>query len=271
MRKALAVLALVLGAEGPLAAQTADDFPPLTRDFAAAAIQKAIGCPVDVLVLSVEADDPDEKPASRTVVFRLPESGTGDLAVGFDWEWQFSEGMEGDWSDPPGTWRAASAATPVRPLDSEETRKVRRAVEEMRTIATAVEAFGVDYELYPPAGTGLWKRLVPTYIRRFPVKDPWGNAYRYETGPKRDHYVLSSSGGEEFSRLPESYFREVAATGLGPSLPGRPAGPSEIVYSDGVFLLAPLPEADGLAFLPGFHPCASAVGGAPEAAGPDVE
>lgn len=133
--------------------------------------------------------------------------------------------LEGEWSEPPGTWKVASAATPVRPLDSEETRKVRRTVEEMRWIATAVEAFAVDCEFYPPAGTGLWKRLVPTCLRRFPTKDPWGNAYRYETGPKRDHYVLSSSGGEEFSRLPESYFREVAETGPGATVPGSLAGP----------------------------------------------
>jgi hypothetical protein len=83
----------------------------------------------------------------------------------------------------------------------------------MRTIATAVEAFAVDWEVYPPAGTELWKRLVPTYLRRFPAKDPWGKAYRYETGPERDHYDLASSGGEESSRLPESYLREVAANG----------------------------------------------------------
>ncbi len=272
MRRALPVLALLLGAEGPLAAQTADDFPPLTRDFAAEAIRKAIGCPVDVLVLSVEAEEPVEKPAFRTVLFRLPESGTADLGVEFFWEWQFPIAMETEWSEPPGAWRAASAANPVRPLDSEETRKVRRAVEEMRGIATAVEAFAVDYELYPLAGTGLWKRLVPTYLRRFPVKDPWGNAYRYETGPKRDHYVLSSSGGEEFSRLPESYFREVAATGAGPSVPERPAGPSEIVYSDGTFLLVPFPQGrDGLAFLPGVPPCATPGGGEPEEAEPEIE
>ena len=148
---------------------------------------------------------------------------------------------------------------------------MRRAVGEMRTIATAVEAFAVDWELYPPAGTGLWKRLVPTYLRRFPMKDPWGNAYRYETGPKRDHYVLASSGEEEFSRLPESYFREVAATGLESSATGRLAGPSEIVYSDGTFLRLPFPEGgEGMAFLPDLHPCASPGGGAPEAAEPGV-
>ena len=269
MRRALPVLVLVLGTEGPLAAQTADDFPSLTREFAAAQIRKAIGCPVDVLVLSVEADEPAEKPASRTVVFRLPESGTVDLGVGFDWEWQLPNAVEGEWSEPPGRWKVASAASPVREPDDEETRKVRRAVGEMRTIATAVEAFAVDWEVYPPAGTGLWKRLVPTYLRRFPARDPWGNAYRYETGPERDHYVLASSGGEEFSRLPESYFREVAATGLESSATGRLAGPSEFVYSDGTFLRLPFPESvEGMAFLPDLHPCASPGGGAPEAAEP---
>ena len=271
MRRALPFLVLVLGVEGPLAAQTPDDFPSLTREFAAAEIRKAIGCPVDVLVLSVEVDDPAEKPASRTVTFRLPGFGAANLSVQFDWEWELPETGDGEWSEPPGRWRVESAASPVREPDDEETRKVRRAVGEMRTIATAVEAFAVDYELYPPAGTGLWKRLVPTYLRRFPAKDPWGNAYRYETGPERDHYVLASSGGKEFSRLPESYFREVAAKGLESSVPGRPAGPSELVFSDGTFLLQPFPEGEeGLSFLPGVHPCASPGGGAPEAAEPAI-
>lgn len=269
MRRALPFLVLVLGAEGPLGAQTADDFPSLTREFAATAIQKEIGCPVEVLVFSVDVDDPAEKPASRTVIFRSPEFGTADLSVRFDWEWELPQTGDGEWSEPPGRWRVASAASPVREPDDEETRKVRRALGEMRTIAVAVEAFAVDWEVYPPAGTGLWKRLVPTYLRRFPTKDPWGNAYRYDTGPQRDHYVLASSGGQEFSRLPESYFREVAATGLESSATGRLAGPYELVYSDGTFLRQPFPEGgEGKAFLPGQHPCASPGGGAPEAAEP---
>ncbi|MFN7989659.1 MAG: hypothetical protein U0529_19455 [Thermoanaerobaculia bacterium] len=256
MRRALPVLALVLGAEGPLAAQSVDDFPPLTRTFAAAAIRKEIGCAVDVLVLSVEPDEPAERPDSRTVTFRLPGSETADLRTRFEWEWRLPEAMDEEWNEPPGTWKVASSASPVRPPDDEETRKLRRAVEELRTIAVAVEAFAVDHEVYPPSGAGFWKRLVPTYIRRFPTKDPWGNAWRYETGPVRDHYVLASAGSEAFSRLPESYFHGLAMSGVDPFAAGVLAGPSELVFSDGVFLLRPFPELEeGTAFLPDLRPC----------------
>ncbi|HYN42762.1 MAG TPA: type II secretion system protein GspG [Thermoanaerobaculia bacterium] len=256
MRSTISALVLVVGATSPVAAQSEEDFPLLSRSLAVAAIQKQIGCPVDVLVLSVEADDPDERPDSRTVTFRLAGRSPVRLDVRFEWEWQFPEDGNTDWQEPPGAWRVASVAREAREREAGAIRRERKAVDDVRTIAVAVEAYAIDHDVYPLSGAGLWRRLVPTYLRRFPAKDPWGNPYRYETGTERNHYVLSTTGEDTFSRLPEWYFRQVAETGLeAPGLLQRP-GPSEIVFSDGAFLVSPIPEGPGgSAFLPNASPC----------------
>ena len=110
MRSTLSVLVLVVGATGRVAAQSEEDFPLLSPGLAVVAIQKQVGCPVDVLVLSVEADDPDERPDSRTVTFRLAGMGAVRLDVRFEWEWQFPEDEDTEWQEPPGLWRVASVA-----------------------------------------------------------------------------------------------------------------------------------------------------------------
>ncbi len=263
MRRAAAILALSFSVvpASALHGQSADDFPPLTFDTAAAALVGRIGCPVDLLVLSVVAEDPDDEPGSRTVVFRVPGLVPDDLEVKFDWTWSmdFGEGpaAEPD-GEPRGEWRIASRAGPSHARTKETVRRLRKAMQEIRTIATAVEAYAVDYGLYPPSGGRLWSRVVPVYLRRFPVEDPWGRPYRYETGPSREHYVLSSAGERELSRLPESLVLRLAEAGPGPAEhEAGTAEPDELLYSDGVFLSTPPfdPDPSSGEFLPGVRPC----------------
>lgn len=264
MRRAAAVLVLSFAVvpAPALQGQAADDFPPLTVDAAAAALMGRIGCPVDLLVLSVVAEDPNEEPDSRTVAFRVPALVPDDLEVKFDWTWSMDFGgdpaAEPDGA-PRGEWRIASRADSSDARTKETVRRLRKAMQEIRTIATAVEAYAVDYGVYPPSGGRLWSRVVPVYLRRFPVEDPWGRPYRYETGPSREHYVLSSAGERELSRLPESLVHRLAEAGPGPA--EREAGtvdPGELVFSDGAFLSTPLPDSDPSSgdFLPGVRPCA---------------
>jgi len=263
MRKAAAVLALSFAVvpAPALRGQSADDFPPLTVDAAAAGLMGRIGCPVDLLVLSVAAEDPDEEPDSRTVLFRVPALVPDDLEVKFDWTWSMDLGgdpaAEPD-GEPRGEWRIVSRAGPSHPRTREAARRLRKAMQEIRTIATAIEAYAVDYGVYPPSGGRLWSRVVPVYLRRFPVEDPWGRPYRYETGPSREHYVLSSAGERELSRLPESLVRRLADVGPDPAeVESGSVASDEIVYSDGVFLSTPLfdPDPSGGDFLPGVQPC----------------
>ncbi len=263
MRRAAAALALsfVVVPAPALHGQSADDFPPLTVDAAAAALTGRIGCPVDLLVLSVVAADPDEEPGSRTVVFRVPALVPDDLEVKFDWTW--SRHFDGDPAaepdgEPRGEWRIASRAGPSHARTKETVRRFRKAMQEIRTIATAVEAYAVDYGLYPPSGGRLWSRVVPVYLRRFPVEDPWGRPYRYETGSSREHYVISSAGERELSRLPESLVHRLAEAGPGPAEREAITFESdELLYADGSFLSTPMPDPDASSgdFLPGVRPC----------------
>lgn len=263
MRRATAVLALSFAfVPAPaLRGQSADDFPPLTVDAAATALRGRVGCPVDLLVLSVVAEKPNEEPDSRTVVFRVPGLIPDDLEVQFDWSWSVAfdgdPGTEPD-GEPRGEWQIASRAGPRHAQETEDVRRFRRAMDEMRTIATAVAAYAVDYGVYPPSSGRLWPRVVPVYLRRFPVKDPWGRPYRYETGPSREHDVLVSAGEREFSRLPESCVRRLAETGPGPAEDEAEGVVSdELVFSDGTFLSTPLPDTgpSSEGFLPGVRPC----------------
>ncbi len=269
MRRAAAVLALSLAVvpAASLRGQSADDFPPLTSDAAATALRGRIGCPVDLLVLSVVAEEPNEEPSSRTVVFRVPAVVPNDLEVKFDWKWSFDLGGEpGAEPDgvPKGEWQIASRAGPSRERTPEEARRLRKAMEEIRTIAVAVEAYAVDYNVYPPSSGRLWSRVVPVYLRRFPVEDPWGRPYRYETGPNREHYVLTSSGERELSRLPEALVRRLAEAGPFPAeVEGGSVDSDELVFSDGAFLSTPLPVPGSSSggFLPGVRLCPVRPGG----------
>lgn len=261
-RDALALaLSLAVVPAPALVGQSVDDFPPLTPDAAAAALQKRIGCPVDLLVLSVVAEEPDEEPGSRKVAFRLPVAAPDDLEVLFEWAWSVEGNAESEGepaNEPSGEWRIASRAGPRHERTSGEVGRIRKAMGEIRTIATSVEAYAVDYGVYPPSGRSLWTRVVPIYLRRYPAKDPWGRPYRYETGPGREHYVLSSAGEREVSRVPKSYLRRLAEAGPDAADVERGSvDPDELVYSDGAFLSYPLtaaPLADGV-LLPGVQLC----------------
>ena len=84
----------------------------------------------------------------------------------------------------------------------------KRTMADMRSVATAIEAYNVDNNTYPPAacppdafttyGTALGatslSALVPNYISRLPVNDGWGNAYLYNIAPGGTQYNLVSLG-----------------------------------------------------------------------------
>ena len=71
----------------------------------------------------------------------------------------------------------------------------KRTMSDIRTIATAVEAYGTDEEKYPP-DSELKKVLEPTYIKELPAKDGWGNAYFYMASPDGTHYRIASAGSD---------------------------------------------------------------------------
>jgi hypothetical protein len=71
----------------------------------------------------------------------------------------------------------------------------KRTMSDIRSIATAVEAFSTDQNKYPQASE-LKKALEPTYMKELPVKDGWGNDYFYVASPDGEHYRIASAGSD---------------------------------------------------------------------------
>jgi len=85
----------------------------------------------------------------------------------------------------------------------------KKSMADMRSIATAVESYAVDYNIYPSAtcepglyttGTALslntnsFALLQPSYIARVPFTDGWGTFFRYATPAADDQYRIESLG-----------------------------------------------------------------------------
>jgi hypothetical protein len=84
----------------------------------------------------------------------------------------------------------------------------RQAMADLREIATSCQSYAVDNNHFPAVGwlngsslhwvnaTGLSKFLVPDYIRRVPVTDPWGHEYRYAIGADEKSFALICTGSD---------------------------------------------------------------------------
>lgn len=80
----------------------------------------------------------------------------------------------------------------------------KRTMADMRSIATAVEAYATDYNRYPEADSmeELSRLISPTYLRNLPAKDGWGTGFRYlawKEDPQDEsaqNYRIASAGKE---------------------------------------------------------------------------
>ncbi len=71
----------------------------------------------------------------------------------------------------------------------------KRTMADMRTVATAVGAYGTDNAFYPRALTdiqGLAAYISPIYIKTFPSRDGWGGVYWFVTDAAGSNYTLVS-------------------------------------------------------------------------------
>jgi hypothetical protein len=109
---------------------------------------------------------------------------------------------------------------------------------DIRTIATASEAYATDENHYPKATTmeELRKLLEPIYVRTLPLKDAWGHDYVYRVSPDGQHYRIVSGGADGHID-----FTNETIVDIPQNAPIRPSkSPDEdIVYQDGQFLQAP--------------------------------
>ena len=104
----------------------------------------------------------------------------------------------------------------------------KRSIADMRTIATACEAYAVDYRHYPLAITSLDELATvstPAYLKRTPTLDGWRVPFQVTTAADGTAYEIVSFGRDK--------------------LPGdRPGGPTsdfdcDLVYRNGMFVQWP--------------------------------
>ena len=123
-------------------------------------------------------------------------------------------------------------------LNAVQRGKQKRTMSDMRALATAIESYAVDNNVYPAAtacATGVFtttsvtltsssfSNLSPTYIAQAPRLDGWGTFYRY--GSTASSYVVSSGGRD----------KTVAAAVCGTTTNFN----DDIYYSNGTFIQWP--------------------------------
>ncbi len=127
-------------------------------------------------------------------------------------------------------------------LNAIQRAKQRRTMGDMRSTATAVEAYAVDLNRYPPAAgqydlpiaigsatMSIVKNYIsPTYIKSVPLADGWNSWFIYTPTANLDAYVLASFGKDGASQT-------TGTSGLGPTTDFN----ADIVYSNGSFLQWP--------------------------------
>jgi type II secretion system protein G len=89
--------------------------------------------------------------------------------------------------------------------------KQKRTMADMRAVATSVEAYAVDTNLYPSAGwtpvgtlaavSTVAPRIEPTYIKQVPRTDGWRNTLYYGSSGGQSYQVVSygKDGAEDQS------------------------------------------------------------------------
>ena len=122
-----------------------------------------------------------------------------------------------------------------------------RACEDLRTLATAIEAYAIDNNFYPDSDrelldndrvTGL---LGPKYLREPPQLDPWGNPYLYWSNHRE--YLLLDTGRD--GRTDKDYAailmetQETKATVTSICDRADPAPGADVVFTGGRFCRLP--------------------------------
>ena len=125
-------------------------------------------------------------------------------------------------------------------LNAVQRGKQKRTMSDMRALATAIEAYAVDNNVYPVANacasglytavgtavdTGSFTKLTPTYIAQPPKFDGWGEFFLYGRDAAGGNYNIRSKGRDKTQ----------GATVCGTTTDFN----DDIVYSDGTFVQWP--------------------------------
>jgi general secretion pathway protein G len=125
-------------------------------------------------------------------------------------------------------------------LNAVQRGKQKRTMSDMRALATAVEAYAVDNNVYPPATcnagifttgtenvltTASFTNLTPTYIAQPPKSDGWGKFMYYALATTANDYRIRSYGRDNAA----------SAVNCGTTTNFN----DDIIYADGTFIQWP--------------------------------
>jgi uncharacterized protein len=113
-----------------------------------------------------------------------------------------------------------------------------RTMRDIRTIATATEAYMTDENKVPDVHdiAALAKVLEPTYVRTLPQTDGWGEAYVFVVSPDRLHYRIVSKGADKRLEAGSDVLQAIAD-----KVPPRKSNSldDDFIYQDGEFVQYP--------------------------------
>ena len=93
---------------------------------------------------------------------------------------------------------SALTASPTALYVPSDAERARWTMSDMRSLATAVEAYAVDHKAYPSTATfeAVIALIQPSYMRKAPATDAWGHAYVYVPSQDGRSYRLVSAGSD---------------------------------------------------------------------------
>ncbi|HEX4823729.1 MAG TPA: type II secretion system protein GspG [Candidatus Polarisedimenticolaceae bacterium] len=88
----------------------------------------------------------------------------------------------------------AAVPQPSIPTDAE---RARWTMDDMRTLATAIEAYAVDHKTYPVGSSlaAIVATIEPIYVSKAPTRDAWGHDFLY-TCKDGQAYTIVSTGAD---------------------------------------------------------------------------
>ena len=125
--------------------------------------------------------------------------------------------------------------------EQEQKRPWRKTMADIRTIATAVEAYAIDHDDEFPAGDydALKPLLEPTYIKTMPAFDMWKHPYAYVSSDDHLHYRIVSAGADTIFEWDSRRIAPVKE-GQEPSIAYRDRLEDDLIFADGMFVQAPM-------------------------------
>jgi hypothetical protein len=120
--------------------------------------------------------------------------------------------------------------------DDAEQLKIKRVIADLRTMASAVEAYARENKSFPQAATAVELRglLDPRYVQGLHISDPWGTDYRYAITADGQHYRIVCAGSDaKFEKTYEKMKAEPPKQQLSPD------ATYDIVYQDNAFRVVP--------------------------------